>query len=275
MAVGDRSKSFIQGVLSKITDPGQRASAEALFGNQVVLQLFDDGVAGQSEIDRQLADLRTKTEAATQKTAELDEREGKLKTWHQGLTDWRQENQEFVELGVAAKKANWKPGDPPPKTGGDNGGKELPAGVVTEEVLKTTLGNFESSVLGFAADQNLLMQQHFKNFGDILDVTPLIKHPQIRELGLVGVYNLVHKAALEAKATEAQTARDKKIADEAVAKFRAEQGTQMPYPLVGQGPQSGSPLDGLNVKVEAGAPGLVDRASAEYARLQAGRAANP
>lgn len=273
MAVGDRSKSFIQGVLSKITDPGQRASAEALFGNQAVLQVFDDGVAGQSEIDRQLQDLRTKTEAATQKQTELDERESKLQKWHDGLTSWRTENQEFVELGVAAKKANWKPGDPPPKTGGDgnNGDGKLPAGVVTEEILKNTLGSFESSVLGFAADQNLLMQQHFKNFGDILDVTPLIKHPQIRELGLVGVYNLVHKAALDAKAAEAKTKAEADIRADERRKVLAEQSTQLPYPIVGQGPQSGSPLDGLNAKVEAGAPGLVDRASAEYARLQAGR----
>jgi hypothetical protein len=275
MALGDRYKAFVQATLSKITDPGQRAAAEAtaeaILANPVLAAAMDDGVAGQSEIDRQLQDLRAKTEAATAQQTELAEREAKLQQWHTGLTTWRDQNQELVEVGVAAKKAGWKPGDPPAKVGGTNGDTP-PAGMVTEEQLKQTLGGFEASVLGFAADQNLLMRQHYANFNDILDVTPLIKHPQIRELGLVGDYNLVHKAALEAKQTEAQTAHDKKVADEAVAKFRAEQSTQMPYPLAG-GPGSGSPLDGLNATRDPAAGSVVERATAEYQRLQATRPA--
>lgn len=121
MAVGDRSKSFIQSVLGKVTDPGQRAAAEAIFGNPDVLRIMDDGVAGQSEIDRQLQDLKAKTDAATEAKAQLDDREGKLQTWHDSLQGWRTQNLEFVELGVAAKKAGWKPGDPPPKPAGNGG----------------------------------------------------------------------------------------------------------------------------------------------------------
>lgn len=274
MARGDRSKSFLQSVLGKITDPGQRTAAEAIFANQDVLQLLDDGVAGQSEIDRQLQDLRAKTEAAEQQKADLDEREGKLKTWHENLTAWRTQNQELVEVGVAAKKAGWKPGDPPPKTGGNGDGHgNPPEGTVTEEILKTALQNMEASVLGYDVEKTALMKQHYDTFGTFLDVTPLIKHPQMRELGLVGVYNLVHKEALEAKAKERQAAHDKKIADEAVAKFRAEQSTQLPYPITSSGPGSGSPLDGLNAKVDPNAGSLVDRAAQEYQRLQAGRQA--
>lgn len=269
MAVGDRAKSFIQSVLGKITDPGQRQAAEATFSNATVLAALDDGVAGQSEIDRQLQDLRTKTDAATQMKTDLDEREARLQTWHDGLTKWRADNEEFVQLGVAARKANWKPGDPPPKTGGSNGDGHLPEGVVTEDSLKQVLGGFESSVLGFAADQNLLMRQHYTNFHEILDVTPLIKHPQIRELGLVGVYNLVHKDALDKKAADAQADHDKKVAEEAVAKYRESQAT-LPYPITSS-PGSGSPLDGLNVKPDPNTGGLVDRAAAEYNRLQQGR----
>jgi hypothetical protein len=274
MAKGDRAKTFIQQVLGKITDPGLRTQAEAVFANPVVVADLDDGVAGQSEIDRQLHDLKVKTDAATQLKTDLDTREADLQKWHDGLTKWRGDNEDLVKLGVEAKKANWKPGDPPPQTGGRGNGdpNTLPAGVVTEETLRATLGGFESSVLGFAADQNLLMRQHYDHFKEILDVTPLIKHPQIKDLGLVGVYNLVHKAALDAKAKETQDAHDKKIADEAVAKFRAEQSTQLPYPLA-SGPGSGSPLDGLNAKVDAAAGSLVDRAALEYQRLQQGRPA--
>lgn len=267
-------KAFIAQVLGKISDPGLRTQAEAVFSNAEVQAQLKDGVAGQSEIDRQLQDLRAKTEDLDNRKSQLDERETKLQQWHDGLTTWREQNQEFVELGVAAKKANWKPGDPPPKTGGNTGDPKLPEGVMTEDAFKSAMGAFESSVLGFAADQNLLMQQHFKNFNEILDVTPLIKHPQIRELGLVGVYNLVHKDALEAKTKAAREKQEADIRADERRKVLAEQSTHLPYPITSSGPGSGSPLDGLNAKPDPNAGSLVDRAAAEYLRLQANRPAS-
>lgn len=269
MALGDRSRAFIQSVLGKVTDPGQRQAAEALFGNQDVLALLDDGVAGQSEIDRQLQDLRARTETATQQQEALDERAESLQRWHDNLTQWRGQNQEFVELGVAAKRANWQPGTQPQRQpgNGNHGQPQIPEGVVTQEALAQTLGGFEASVLGFAADQNQLMRDHYTHFGEILDVTPLIKHPKIREIGLIGVYNLVHKEALDAKAKEAKDKAEADIRADERRKVMAEQ-SNMPYPLTSQGPGSGSPLDGLNAKPDPNAGSLVDRAAAEYMRLQ-------
>lgn len=265
----DAGKAFLQGVLSKITDPGQRTAAETLLASDVFVTEVGSGVLGQSEIDRQLQDLRTKTTDLETKTQELDDRDAALTKWQGDLTDWRTQNQATLDLGVKAKTAGWKMGDPIPQ--GDPA-KKTPEGTVTgltKEELEATLAGERASFLGFAAEQNQLMRDHFQAFGEILDVVPLIKHPDVGKVGLLGVYQLVHKDALATKATERTQKAEEVIRADERAKVLAAHGNQMPYPLAGsQG--SGSPLDGLPAKLDANAPpvSVVDKAVAEFQRLQ-------
>ena len=264
-------KAFIAQVLGKIADPGLKAQAEVVFNNADVQAQLKDGVAGQSEIDRQLADLRTKAEAATQAKADLDARETALGKWHTDLTGWRKDNEELVAVGAEAKKAGWKPGTLPPANQPNAG--ELPAGVMTEEMYLERTATMEQAFLGFQSAQNDLMRRHFATFGEILDVTPLLKHPEIRTLGLDGVYAQLHKEALAAKATEAQKKHDDDIRADERQKVAAA-NAQLPYPLGQPGVSSGSPLDAIGKAPDPAVVGsVVDRATAEYTRLQAARPA--
>jgi len=263
----ETGKTFLQGVLSKITDPGQRAAAEAVFANPVIVTEIGNGVEGQSEIDRQLQKLTTDTKALTDQKTQLDGRETSLTAWEGELKTWRTDAEDLVRLGAAAKKANWKPGDPlpDPAKGGDP--TKLPPGVLTEEAFRAHMVDTEQAFLGFQAAQNEVQRRHFAIFGEFLDVMPLLKHPELKNVGLTGVYELIHKDALATKATEATKKREDEIrADERTKVLAA--NAQMPYPVV-SGPGSGSPLDALSAKPLDGS--VVERATAEYARLQAAR----
>jgi hypothetical protein len=259
-------KSFLEGVLSKITDPEQRRTAEAVFANPVVQVEIGNGVEGQSEIDRQLQELQTRQEALETQSGDLQTQNETLRAWQQELADWRTANVGYVELGVAARKAGWQPGQPPP-TG--NGNPPPAVTGITPEQLEAALRNQEQAILGYDQERNALERDHYALFKEIPDLRPLLAHPQVRELGLRGVYNLVHKDALAARATEAATARENEIRADERAKVLAASANQLPYPMQGSA-GSGSPLDALG-KTPSGS--LVEAATAEYQRLQAGRPA--
>ena len=249
----DTGKTFWQGVISKITDPEQRAAAERLQANQDFLTTLGNGVEGQSEIDKQLQQLsQQKSELDTRKD-DLDKENTRLGTWHDSLTGWYDENKALLEAG---KKVKANPNPNP-----------APADGFTQKQFEENIANERASFLGFSRDQNLITREHFGKFSEIIDLEPLLRHPQIAQLGLVGVYELVHKDRLEKWKTDTTAAEKKKIEDEAVRKYQETQA-QMPYPAP-TGAGSGSPLDALTVKVEP----LVDAATAHYNRLQAERTA--
>lgn len=138
-------KAFIAQVLGKITDPGLKTQAETVFADATVQAQLRDGVAGQSEIDRQLQELRAKTSELDTRKTELDEREQTLTAWKDGLADWRQQNAELVELGATAKKAGWKPGDPPVKTPTTE--VKVPDNVITTDQFKEHTSQMEQAFL--------------------------------------------------------------------------------------------------------------------------------
>jgi hypothetical protein len=258
----EAGKAFWQGVLSKITDPGQRTAAEQLMANAEVMTVIGSGVAGQSEIDRQLQDLRAKTDELDARKTEIDQRETSLQTWYEGLTDWRAANEAALTEAKQLKAAGGSHGAPKP------GEKVVPpAGGLTEEQYNERMANERASFLGFSRDQNEITREHFTKFGEIVALEPLLRHPQIAALGLTGVYELVHKDRLDKHKTDAAAASEKAIRDDERQKTLAAQAS-MPYPSP-TGAGSGSPLDAL---APAGKQPVVDAAVAEYNRLQAERA---
>lgn len=263
MAKGlDAGKAFLEGILSKITDPEEKAAAQRLLANQSVVTEIGNGVVGQAEIDRQLQALRTQQTDLEAQTSALSEKETKLDTWHQQLSGWGAENQELIALGKKAKAGTTV--IPPTTT------TTPPAGL-TEEQFNQQIANERSAFVGFSLEQNQVQKRHFDTFGQMLDIEPLLRHPSIKDVGIKGVYELVHKDALAAKATELATAAENRIRADERAKVLASSAT-MPYPIQGS-LTPGSPLDSL--KPSAGNDGLVDAATAEYARLQAARNGAP
>jgi hypothetical protein len=257
----ETGKAYLQQVLGKITDPELKAQAEKVFASAQVQTEIGNGVEGQSEIDRRLQELTTKTTELDTKRVELDEKEGTLAKWHGDLTGWREANNALLELGKQAKAKGFNPAAPagtPPASG------EPPAGTLTEDKLKEALTAQAGDFLGFERDRQRLTREHFSKFKEILDIDPLLQHPQVRELGLAGVYALVHKEALAKLTDDTKKAEEERIRADERSKVLAS-NQQMPYPPV-TGSNAGSPLDALKPP-EGGGP-LVDNAVAEYNRLQ-------
>lgn len=248
----DTGKAFFQGILAKITDPDAKAAAEKLLGNETVLTEIGNGVEGQAEIDRQLQAARTQQEELTRLAGELDSREAGLATWHGELQTWYTANKDRL----ATVKPN---GDPAPKK------EPVPAGL-NDEMLTERLTGERAAFLGFQRDQNLLTREHFARFNEIVDLEPLMRHPQIAQVGLLGVYELVHKARLETYKAAEEKKREDAIRLDERTKVQSSMA-QMPYPPV-TGSGSGSPLDGLAASQK---DTVVDAATAHYNRLQTER----
>jgi hypothetical protein len=265
MAKGiDTGTAFFKGLLSKITDPEQRAAAEKLLANPTVMTEIGNGVEGQAEIDRQLSALRTQNEELTTRATELEQREGGLTEWHERLAKWHKDNKAAIEEAARLKAdPNYRPNanpnpapNPAPPTG------------FTEEVFAEKMQGERAAFLGFSRDQNLLTRQHYAKFSEIVDLEPLLRHPKIAEVGLVGVYELVHKDRLDKWKTDTDKAAEDRIRADERQKVLESQA-QMPYPPP-TGAGSGSPLDALT---PGNKDSVVDAATAHYARLQAERAA--
>lgn len=256
MAKGiDTGTAFFRGLLSKITDPEQKAAAEKLLTNPAIMTEIGNGVEGQSEIDRQLARLRTQDEELAARATELDQRESGLTTWHTDLSNWREANKAAIERGM-------KPAAGTPAAGTPAATAAAAAAGMTEEQFQEHMRNERASFLGFSRDQNLITRDHYDKFKEIVDLEPLLRHPKIAEVGLMGVYELVHKDRLDKFKADAQTAHDTQVAEEAVRKHQEAQA-QMPYPSP-TGAGSGSPLDALTTGAK---DGLVDAATTHYNRL--------
>lgn len=256
----DTGTTFFKGLLSKITDPEQRTAAEKLLANPDFVTGLGNGVEGQAEIDRQLSTLRTQKEELETRQTELDQREGGLTEWHGRLTTWHAANKAALE---EAKKVKIPDPDPTKKT------DALPANVVTTDQFKEQMVSERASFLGFERDRQGITRSHFERFKEIVDLEPLLLHPKIAEIGLTGVYELVHKDRLQKHATDAEKAREDAIRADERTKVAAEQAS-MPYPMP-TGTGSGSPLDaltGTGVK-----DSVADAATAHYTRLLQERAA--
>lgn len=265
----DAGKTFLAGVLEKL--PAElRGNVTALMENPTFLTAVGDGTLAQQEFSRLTNELATtRTELETQRTT-LEEREAGLESWHGELNTWYGANKTLIEEANAARKANG--GKPPTGTpaGTPNGNGTPPATGLTADQLEERIGQERSGFLGFQRDQNQLMRDHFATFGEMLDIEPLITHKQVGEIGLRGVYALIHKDRLEAHRTAAEKAREDAIRKDEREKVQAQQ-TQMPY-VTPTGVGSGSPLDALAVgKGDA----LVDKAVTEYNRLQMERNGAP
>lgn len=266
MAKGlDTGTTFFKGLLSKITDPEQKAAAEKLLANATLMTELGNGVEGQSEIDRQLQKLRTQEEELTTRVTELDSREEGLRTWHTDLSAWREANKAAIERGLQARPGG--NGNNPPVV---KPGEGTPPAGLTEEQFKEHMVGERAAFLGFERDRQRLTREHFERFKEIVDIDPLLQHPQITNVGLLGVYELVHKDRLDQHKAAAQKAHDDTVAAEAVRKHQEAQA-QMPYPPP-TGAGSGSPLDALTTGAK---DALVDKATQEYTRLVAERAGAP
>lgn len=256
-------KAFLAGVLAKLPE-AMRGKASELFESTELQTYVGDGTLALEDFTRQSDALRTQNEELATRATELDQREQGLSNWHANLTKWYGDNRTLLER-VKQGNGNGN-GNPNPNPTPTNPTPAPQADALTEQQYNERIGVERQAFLGFQRDQNQITRDHFAKFQEIVDLEPLLAHPQVANIGLTGVYNLVHKDRLDKWTADTTAAQNKKIADEAVRKYQETQA-QMPYPTP-TGVGTGSPLDAIK---PSASDSLVDAATAEYNRLQAER----
>jgi len=151
----------------------------------------------------------------------------------------------------------------------------VPADAITKKQLEDHLASMERGAVGFIAESNVLALKHYKDFGEVLNITELLADPRVQQIGLQGVYQAKFAEQIKTKADAAQAARDEALRKEGADKARAElAASRHPYPVVGNEPSS---LDALEAAQAGQKPTVksLDDIAAEYSRLSASRMGAP
>jgi len=136
------------------------------------------------------------------------------------------------------------------------------------KIVAETLAPREGAYVQYVSDAVQFADFHRQNFKETLNVNDLVRHPQIGELGVRGVYELVHKDKLEKMRADAVTAREEEIRADERRKIASTGPVDMPYPMGGEG----SPLDALSLDPAARPKGDPAAAARMYDQLVSGRA---
>ncbi len=202
-------KAFLADLLARVPEE-HRASVEAgLVASEEAVALLGDGTMRQSEFSRELNRLQ---EVERQQTA------------------WYATNKAALE---AATRGGADPGTPAPTPAPD---------LVSRAEMQKTLDQREEGVATYMAATTGLVMKHYKEFGETLDVTELLGDPEVRKIGILGVYD---RKFAPKYAEKAKAATDAHIAAEVakgVAEARKTFTSAPPYPV---GPTDLSPLDVL------------------------------
>lgn len=227
-------------------------------GGGAVVAAIGDGTLAQAELSRQLDDLRRREEELETIRAATAARDAQLTTYHSDLDKWYATNQAALEEAKRLKATG----------GGGTGDPKTPTGGLTAEQIQAALDERiqteQAGFLGFQRDFNQLQREHFTRFNEVLDLNPLLQHPEVRKVGLIGAYAQIHKDRLAQHEATTQKAHDDKLREEGAAAERERQST-LPY-LTPTGAGSGSPLDAL--QATQAKDSVVDQATQHYARLQ-------
>lgn len=266
----DYGKTFMAGVLAKITDPDKRAQAEAVFSDPAAaeaLVALGAGALAQSDINRTYAEIE---EQKTALTADYE----KLNTWYAT----RQADFEIVDsLKKAGKWSDKGPigGDPNPPKPGEGAPPVDTSKFVSIEDFNKTMHKEQMAAAGFLALQQTIGLQHLQHFGEVIDTRDLLNDPNLGKqrpdggvYGLQDAYNTKYAAQLTERSQRLEHERIEKLANDRVAE-KMKGMPHLPIPLKGG---QGSPLDLLEGNAEFKPdPNLAQTAAEEYARLQAAR----
>lgn len=268
MAKGhETGNTFLAGVLQRLS-PEDRQKGEELIaqmkalGGGAVVTAVGDGVLAQSEFSSQMDRLNADRAAVEAAQAELEAVRVQQQETYRQQTEWWQGNQANLQELERLRKAGMSNGN------GHAQPAAVPKGVVTEEQLEAFRRDLTGAFLGFDQDKSALQREHFQMFGEIPDLSPLLQHPQIRDVGLKGVYQQVFKDRLDAHAKAEEKKREDAIRADERRKLLESQAT-MPYPMAGEAAfEAGSPLDALTKTDQ-----VADAASAHYRQILSERAA--
>lgn len=256
-------KTFLGELKSKLPDT-LHSHVDTLLSSpeaQAALELAGSRVSPLDEERTQLQQLRT----------QLDTRETRLTDWHNRLEGWKDGKEtEYTERErkLAEREAaggNRSTQDPPPNPNPKPGDSSMTAAQI-EELVGKILAPREAGYVQYVADATRFASFHLQNFKEPLDVAALVRHPQIGELGVKGVYELVHKDKIDAMTTAKAAADREALKQELRREIAGETPVDMPYPL-----GEGSPLDVLSMDPKQRPTGDPAAAARMYDQLVGGR----
>lgn len=257
-------KTFLEEVLGKLPD-ALRSQASTILSSpeaQAALEHAGSRVSPIDEDRTRLNELRTT----------LETKEQRLTDWHTRLDGWkttketefttREEALRVRENGGGGNHA----GDPPPTNN-----QPKPGDSMTKQEVATLVGEIlaprEAGYVQYVADAARFSTFHLQHFKETLDVAALVRHPQIGELGIKGVYELVHKDKIDAMNTAKVAADRESLKNELRKELVSEMPADIPYPI-----GEGSPLDVLSLDPAARPKGDPAAAARMYDQLVSGRA---
>ncbi len=178
-----------------------------------------------------------------------------VKKYKADLDAWYEGNK--AQLEEAAKRKT----DPtPPKA---------TEGLLTRDDFKKALDDElatrESAYANFSFTTSRMALRHFRDFGEELDLEALAKDPDVKSVGLVGVYDKLYGPKLKEKAAKAEEKRINDIVATRVAEERKKDLSRPPYPT--GSPNDVSPLDALEHPPEKPQTATVEDMAVEYDRL--------
>lgn len=212
MGAKESGQAFLESVLSRLPEDRRAAAAELV---PELAEAIGEGVMMREDYSRHMDGIRAK---------------------HQEQSSWWEANREAALLGQKAKEAGFVPGQPPP----------APAGTPTDFVRKDELEQDARAMVTLTALTPTLVIQHFKEFGEALDMTALMADPRVSQIGLKAVYDqsVAQKRADAAKAaTDAEVAR--RVEEGVQTALRSRQNPSYPSAV-----PAGSPLDGLLAEIQ-------------------------
>lgn len=183
--------------------------------------------------------------------APLSHQKSELEKWHRNLQTWAEgkEAQYAERERQLAARGNGNPNPNPNPNPSPNANPPHMASqtqtFTLDEVTKLVNERIQETVtqMGGAialsqSDALKARDRHFALYGTSqpFDLEALYRHPKVREVGLLGAYEDLHKDTIAAKAAEAAAAREAEIRANERQKVLAEIGTNktLPFPTAGE-----------------------------------------
>lgn len=230
--------AFLDEILAKVPEDQRAGVVSALAASPEFASTLEDRVRSQqAEFSRGMDGIKAK--AVEQ-------------------NDWWATHKEIADLGQKAKLAGFDP----TKTG------VTPLSLPDDVVRREELDSRERLVVPLTAMITSLAIRHLHEFGEPLDMTPLLKDPNVGTLGLQGVYDAKYAARYAEKASKADATRIAGLVEEGI---RERMKTLHNPNAPSSTPPPGSPLDALK---PVDAPGTDGQALADqYLQIVAGMGA--
>jgi hypothetical protein len=258
-------QTFMQAVLAKLPAEKQE-QAKALFAGDDVDVAFEEAGAGALRQE----DYSKGHDQMAAERQEIENHWKTLNTWYAGKKEQLDKTEALEAQLAAAGSSNAGAGngngDLPSLDDGDSTSSSRsapptreallktlgldPSKIITADQLSEVTEGIERGMLSFYQEANPIGIEHYKTFGDVMDVAKVLAHPNIRQVGFKAAYADVYKEEFAAQAKAAQEAHDKQVGEEAVAEH-LKHNTGNNFPIPGRTMPSGmtSPLEALEASM--------------------------